>query len=556
MRIQFGKRAGAQATGRGCGILFGVFWTLFSSVFVVVGLGVFWNSEKIRGWDEVPCEIERFEILDDADAAPPFTVDLVFRYRPEGTWRQGTRLRNEETSGDADYEDLAALRAELLSGDATCRVNPDDPSDAVLTVGGEQTWFGLIFAAFGGFFVLVGVGLILNSVRAGKASKAKSSSGDGEMGGLLGFGFFGIFAAAGVGLFFGMVVPKAVSYFAMKGWEEVPAEVVWSRVRSHTDDDGTTYSADVFYRYEYEGTEHRSNRRNVIGGSSSGRSSKQEFVNEHPAGKAIVCYVDPDEPWRAILERRLGWWALFALFPLPFAAVGLGGLWWMLVGKKRKEKKARTKSSGKVIDPGEDDDLVTKGGSVGRRVLHVFGALLLAGFWNGIVSVFVWQARAEWQRGESPWFLTIFMIPFVLIGIGLILHVFYRIFAIFSPRYAVSIGNRYLSPGGRTTASWHREGGGGEPRRLSWWLVGREEATYRRGTDTRTDTAIFFERKLFDTQTRLMMPKGEVELSLPADAVSSFRGDYNKVRWFLLLHADVPGRPDVRDEYEIDVKPE
>lgn len=558
MRIRSRSSTSVAATGKGCGIVFGVIWTLFSSIFVVVGLGLFWKSEKVRGWEEVPCEIERFEILDDPDADPPFTVDLVFRFRSDGSWREGTRLRNEEGSGDGDFDDLARLRAELISQEATCRVNPDDPTDAVLTAGGEGTWGGLFFAAFGGFFVLVGVGLILGALRSGKASKAKSSSSeDGEMGGLLGFGFFGIFAAAGVGMFFGLIVPKGIDYFAMKGWVETPAEVLWSRVRSHSDDDGTTYSADVFYRYRFEGRDYRSNRRGVMGGSSSGRASKQRFVDAHPAGASIVCYVDPDDPNRAVLERRLGWWALFALFPLPFAAIGLGGLWWMFVGRKRKARKAGTRSTGKVIDSESgEDELVTKGGSVGRRLLGLLGAILLAAFWNGIVSVFVWQAQKEWQRGGSPWFLTIFLIPFVLIGIGLIIHIFYRFFAIFSPRYAVSIGNRHLTPGAGTTVSWRREGGGGEPRRLSWWLVGREEATYRRGTDTRTDTAIFFERSLFDTQTRLMMPKGEVELSLPADAVPSFRGRHNKVRWFLLLHADVPGRPDVRDEYEVDVKPD
>ncbi len=545
------QRRGRQM-GKGCGILFGVGWTLFSSIFVVVGLWAFWSSEKIRAWDELPCTIERFEIADDPDADPPFSVDLLFRYRVEGTWREGTRLRNEDRSGADDYEDLVELRAEL--DEPTCRVNPENPDEAVLLAGGEGTWFGLVFAAFGGCFVLVGIGLILNAIREGKPSKAKSASGDGEMGGVLGCGFFGLFAAAGVGMFFGAVVPKAIEYFAMKGWVETPAEVVWSRVRSHHDDDGTTYSADVFYRYEFGGSEYRSNRRGIMSGSSSGRSGKERFVRDHPAGTGIVCYVDPDEPWRAVLERKLGWWGLFALFPLPFAAVGLGGLWWCFVGSKRKAKRGRSVSADAAL-AASSPDLVTRSGSVGRRLLHVLGAVAIAAFWNGITGVFVWQVREGWKNGESPWFLTLFMIPFVLVGIGLILHIFYRFFAIFSPRYAVSIGNRHLAPGGATEVSWERRGGGGEPRKLSLWLIGREEATYRRGTSTTTDTAVFHETPLFETETRMMMPKGRVALELPADAVPSFRGQHNKVRWFVRLQADVPGRPDVGDEYEIEVRP-
>lgn len=553
MSLRF-KGSGGKTSGKGCGLLFGIGWTLFSSIFVVVGIGVFWNSEKVRAWDELPCVIDRFEIAAEADADPPFTADLVYRYRVDGRWIEGTKLRNSE-SGEDDYEDLHELREEILAGEPTCRVNPDDPGESVLLAGGAESWFGLVFAAFGGCFVLVGIGLITGMLRGEKSRQAKSASEETKMGGLLGCGFFGLFAAAGVGMFAAMVVPKAIEYLAMQSWQEVPAEVIWSRVRSHSSDDGTTYSADVFYRYDFEGKEYRSNRRGLIGGSSSGRSGKQEFVRQHPPGKSVVCYVDPDQPWRATLERKLGWWALFALFPVPFAAIGLGGLWWTFFGSKAKERKARS-GSGKTEAAPEDPGLVTKSGSVGRRVLHVFGALALAAFWNGIVSVFVWQVREGWQKGESPWFLTLFMIPFVLVGLGLIAHVFYRIFAIFSPRYRVAIDQRRLPPGGKTVLSWEREGGGGTPRRLSLWLIGREEATYRRGTNTTTDTAIFHETPLFETEDRMTMPTGRVEVKVPGDAVPSFRGQHNKVRWFVLLLADVPGRPDVRDEYEIEVRPQ
>ncbi|GAA5478116.1 hypothetical protein Hhel01_01614 [Haloferula helveola] len=548
---------------KGCGALFGLGWTAFSSIFVVAGIWVFWTSVQSRTWEKVPCELVKFEIIDEPNTDPPFRPDLLFRYEYEGTPYQSDRLTSADDDRESDYETLVELRQELYGKelDLTCRVNPGDLSQAVLQDSAGDAWFGLVFAGFGGCFMLVGIGLTFTAFGEEKAAKAKTTPATlkSPMAGVLGCGFFGAFAAAGLGILFGVVVPKAFEYFDMRGWVETPAEVVWSRVRSHDSDDGTTYSVDIFYRYEFEGIEYRSNRQSVVGGSSSGRKSKAEVVRNHPAGTAILCYVDPDEPWKAVRERKLGWWALFALFPLPFAAIGLGGLWFAFVKKKNPKgdrepvtTRASRSTSGKSSESGIR--LSGGGSTVGKRLLHVVGAIFLAGFWNGITGVFVWQMWQGWSRGEAPWFLTIFLTPFVLIGLGLIIHIFYRIFAIFSPMYRVEFSERHLSPGGHASISWRRAGGGGTPRRLALWLVGREEATYRRGTSTSTATSVFHEEALFETETKMMMPAGRVTVDLPADAVPSFRGTHNKVRWFVILTADVPMRPDVKDEYEIDVK--
>jgi hypothetical protein len=270
-----------------------------------------------------------------------------------------------------------------------------------------------------------------------------------------------------------------------------------------------------------------------------------------------MCYVDPDEPWRAVANRKLGWAALFALFPLPFIAVGVGGLWYTFIRKPKKQGLAKSTRSAGVsklrvpMDGGRDEKKSSN--KVRNRVLGLVGAVFLAAFWNGIVSVFVVMAWKGWQKGDPEWFLIVFLIPFVLIGAGFILHVPYRLLAIFSPIYDVTWGDDELSPGDRVRVSWKRVGGGGRPRRLTIWLVGQEEATYRRGTNTSTATSIFHEAKLFETETPQMMPAGTCDAVIPADGVPSFTGDHNKVRWFLRIDADVPWRPDVSDEHELEV---
>ncbi|MEP4077864.1 DUF3592 domain-containing protein [Haloferula sp.] len=540
--------------GNGPPLVFGIFWTAFSSIFVVVGLWATFGESKVKGWDEVPCQIETFEITASKKLDPPFRPDVEFSYNHGGRNRVGTALWREK-EGVEDYDELAELREELWSNlEVSCRVNPEDSEEAVLIMDQESIWFGLAFAAFGGGFVLVGVGLIVSSLKKKKAKTAVSSKKDGEMGGLLGCGFFGVFAFAGLGIMFGMVVPKAFTYFKMKSWEEAPAEVIWSRVKSHSSDDGTTYSVDVFYKYQVGDRVFRSNRWNLVGGSSSGRSGKQAAVKAHPRGKKFVCYVDPDEPWRAVVDRKLGWAALFALFPLPFIAVGVGGLWYTFV---RKPKKALTAKSGdgspKVGTVPEGKSPSPSGVGRRKRIWNFVGSVLIAAFWNGIVSVFLVIAWKEWKGGDPQWFLIIFLIPFVLIGTFLLLNVPYRLLAIFSPVYQLTWGDEQIAPGDRVRLSWRRSGGGGRPRRLTVWLIGQEEATYRRGSNTSTATSIFHEDKLFETETPQMMPAGTCDLAIPDDGVPTFTGEHNKIRWIVRLVADVPWRPDVSDEHDLEI---
>ena len=284
------------------------------------------SESKVQGWDEVPCVVEKFEIIADRKKDEAFRPNVVFTFVYNGRDREGTKLWREK-EGVEDYEELAELREKHWSNlESTCRVNPDDPGEAILILDRNSVWGGLAFAAFGGGFVLVGIGLIISARNGKKASKATTTRKNEELGGVLGCGFFGIFAVAGLGIMFGVVVPQAVTYVSMKSWVETPGEVIWSRVKSHSGDDGTTYSVDVFYKYEFDGQEFRSNTWNVMSGSSSGRGAKQKVVKAHPRGREIVCYVNPDKPWRAVVNRKLGWSVLFALFPLPFIAVGVGGL--------------------------------------------------------------------------------------------------------------------------------------------------------------------------------------------------------------------------------------
>lgn len=275
-------------------IAFGVFWTLFSSIFVGVGCWLTWKSIAVSGWDKVPCVIERFEIRADQNEDPAFRPDLEFRYEIDGREYVGTRLWPDKKGSD-EYEDLSEIREELSQGPegplvspagvtAECRVNPEDPAESsLLGKGGGGIVGGIVFMLFGGFFVMIWIGIIASCFKAPQ-TRVKSAGSPDEMSPFVTVIAFLFFAAAGLGVLCGLVLPKAWEWVAMRGWKETDAEVIWSRVASHSDSDGTTYSVDLFYRYWFEGKDYHANGPPLPAGSARSTPARPGLTKLRPVG--------------------------------------------------------------------------------------------------------------------------------------------------------------------------------------------------------------------------------------------------------------------------------
>ena len=566
-----------EISARG-GLFFGLIWTAFSSLFLFFGAKMVYDGANRAGWPQVPCSISSFEIKDAADQDPPFQPAVRYTYQWQEVSQVGDKVWANQ-KGEDDYEDLAELNEQYQKGKLThCFVNPDSPDEAVLIASSSDIWGGLIFAVFGGSFVAIGIGVMLSSRWKKRQETApissKKSNNDGAPKAIM-IPFFSVFALAGLGILFFVIVPKGKKYNDAQGWIETPAKVVWSRVRSHSSDDGTTYSVDIFYRYQFEGNEYRSNTADLFSGSSSGRSSKQKKVKEHPRGKEITCYVNPAQPWQALLERDLGWSALFALFPLPFIAVGLGGLWWTFRKRTavRKNKLLRHSSNGlrqntsplrhsptsaDVYHSGSHRSIVGDHGRKtfspgGKRIKSVLGSLMVALFWNGITSVFVTIAVKSWLSGNPEWFLTLFIIPFVLIGLAMIAYTFYQFLALFNPAPKLTLESSGITLNQATKLKWVISSGSLRLTRFRLYLVGEESAEYRRGTNTVTDTQIFHEQLLFETSSPRKAAKGSISITLPANTMTSWSSSHNRIQWKLVIKGDISLWPDINDRYEIDV---
>mgnify|MGYP002821498683 CR=1 FL=1 len=108
------------------------------------------------------------------------------------------------------------------------------------------------------------------------------------------WGFVGLVGTA----LFGYGHIKLQESRASVDWPTANGRIITSRVESHESEDGTTYSADIVYVYNVEGTEHSSNVV-VIGGHEY---SAHSVVRRYPVDKVVSVSYAPDDVTNAVLE--------------------------------------------------------------------------------------------------------------------------------------------------------------------------------------------------------------------------------------------------------------
>jgi len=538
--------------GKGVGTLFFGLFFLLGSFFVVLILGEALRQAAPWFWPETSCTIVSSDVENTGEDENPYRPAVRYRYHFDGRVLEGTRV----VRGDRDTAsfDRARDRAERypVGSTATCRVSPNHPALAVLER--RIPWiafvvfFPLIFVAVGA----IGLWAVWrgSSAQDGAESQSisqKAAKGRGHQIALV-LGL--IFTAVGGTLFLFLFAIPAVHHARSLGWTETPSIVVRSSLRSWSTDDGTSYRPDVLYEYEAGGRRWRSNRFDFFSAFSSGYDGAREVVARYPDGSTGSCWVDPGQPGRSVLERGFRPLHLLGLLPLIFFFAGAVLSRW--AWRQMRTGKATAVENSEETGPG-DASLVLdpQVGPIGK----VLGALFFCLFWNGIVSVFVFQAFKGWQSGHPDWFLTLFLIPFVLVGLATIGAVGYLVLALANPRPRLTLDRATTRLGDELRLNWRFSGRAARIGRLSIVLEGREEATYQRGTDTHTDREVFAVHTLVDTGNDWEIPQGTAAIVIPPDTMHSFTGTSNKIIWEIKVAGEIDRWPDVGQNFPITIRP-
>ena len=530
-----------------------VFGTLFFAVFLGMGLlfvglivrQVFQDATTYT-WPKVECAILESGVHDNHGSESPYRVHARFIYE----WQGQTYTSDKVALQSKTFSDYSKAQRTVdkfpADSKSFCYVNAKAPSEAIL-VRGNLAFAFFIFLPL--VFVAVGAGGIYAMWRqpsgppkpAPLVIKPKAVAAGSVA-------FFGIFAVVGTVALYFVTIRPGLKILDARDWNAVPCTVVSSRVQSHSSDDGTTYSVDILYAYEVHGRELRANRYHFMGGSSSGYDGKAQIVAQYPPGAKSICYVNPEDANDAVLHRGFTPVMWVGLFPGVFLVIGIAGMLGKIgpaaAGRKIDFVSQRTQ-------PGEAMVLKPSASPLAKFL----GGLIFSLFWNGIVSVFVVHVVQLWRsgRGGEKWFLTLFLIPFVLIGIGMVFFTIHSFWGLFSPRVRLRLSQASVGPGESVELSWEFAGSADKVRDLRLQLEGRQELDEGSGKNRRTTKDVFYTAELAHFTSANDIRSGCVLCTIPSDQAPSDSEGSQRVVWTIKLKAAIEFGADLNDEYPLHV---
>ena len=382
-----------------------------------------------------------------------------------------------------------------------------------------------------------------------------------------------------------------------RSWVPTKCTILHSSIERKTDSDGTTYQPRIDYEYLVNGQRHTSSRYSFFR-MTSGRSWAENIVAKYKTGTTHPCFYDPDNPNEAVLLREfsgLGFW-FAALFPWLF--IGVGGMMLVFGSRPQKPKQPQPPHveeswpEKRLLNENLEEQTSTKirvepstlGGTrrsisdnqtkratpspysqradwqnfVGPQKLlpaysrlgAVVGLGLFALIWNAVTGLFFYEPLKK-----LAWLSLFFMAPFLIFGIILFGTAIYSFLKLFNPTVELAISEGAVPLGDSFDIAWELKGRVSRIKELVISAVCEEQATYARGTDTKTEKRVFQTIEIIRTSAVSEMQFGTANVKIPLDTMHSHSGDKNKITWKLTVQGDIPFFPNVLEEFEFRVIP-
>ena len=295
----------------------------------------------------------------------------------------------------------------------------------------------------------------------------------------------------------------------------------------------------------------------------SDRAAALERLAVWRLGSELPGWYDPADPDVVVLERGYNWWMWLLALLLPGALLVFGGAGLARAIRRwgrSEEAIAARRVGGRGLLAGTPpieaaghpavpacDDLVNSPGTVLRYRLPIespenwtlLGLGLFAVLWNAVLVVLAVNAGFDLAGGRIDRLLAVLLVPFLAIGIaGVTLFVRGLFLAAAVGTTQLEISDHPLRPDGRYEVLL-AQGGSGSLRELELALELEEQATFRQGTDARSERAVVWRQVVATRRDVELDPVARFELQasvhVPADAMHSFVSEHNAVRWRLMV---------------------
>jgi hypothetical protein len=287
-------------------------------------------------------------------------------------------------------------------------------------------------------------------------------------------------------------------------------------------------------------------------------------------GAETACWYDPEAPDTVVLQRGYNWalWLLTLLLPGALLAFGGSGLLRSLRawGKSEEHRAVAAGLPEKLAPLGQApaeapgfpgvpacDDLVNSPGTILSYRLPIespeswalLGFGLFALVWNAVLAVLAVGAGLDLMSGRIDWLLFGLIVPFAVVGVGgVVLFIRGLVLATSVGPTQVEVSNHPLQPG-RSYEVLVAQGGSGTLRSLELILELEEQATFRQGTDTRTERLLVWSQPIKQWRDVELSPaarfEAEATIRLPERAMHSFHSEHNVVSWRFVVRG-VPER--------------
>lgn len=114
---------------------------------------------------------------------------------------------------------------------------------------------------------------------------------------------FGLLIAFLYGLFVGPILLN----YAAKTWIPTPCTVISSREKIVVTEAGGFTTVEIHYSYTIKGHEYTSSRKDFRPADPMTPEERGAFMKEYEVGSETTCFVDPNNPTEAVLNRNLSW---------------------------------------------------------------------------------------------------------------------------------------------------------------------------------------------------------------------------------------------------------
>ena len=310
---------------------------LAGGLFIVVLMARSWWAEaQVYRWSERTATIVEAHAFESRRAVQDPSLSVRFRYDYGGRTYESDRVDARSLVRFRDAYRMAALWQPGSSW--PCYVDPRNPEIAVLRR--DSLWWGfaaLLPLAFG-----LGLGgLFLYAAWASVRSKGDPTASSTQTGGaakrVVGRLAITLFLAILALMTYLFSVRPLILFRDAAHWRGTPCTIVASGARALNRDSGTGYRAEVVFRYQFDGRAQVSGDFELVENSNLSYRQAAAIVGRYPPGASALCYVNPRDPARAVLDRSFPRVVLFGLIPFAFLMLSC---WGLVAGARRKGRGA------------------------------------------------------------------------------------------------------------------------------------------------------------------------------------------------------------------------